>query len=704
MRCGRPDRKALDAVGRPVAPVILMRYQRADGGKASVPEARAALGRHVAEQLHLLLSDDAHKITIEEQDAEPRTLTAKDIFVLTRTRQESAEIGEYLREAGVPFAFYKQEGLFQTSEAYYVLDVLRAVAGPHLRSNRLKAWVSPFFAVPLRELALIDEVPPTHPLNERLYEWKAIAERGQLADLFDRLLHQSGLAYRELFLSASERRLTNYLHIFEILLARANANRLALPEIIALLEDYVSERALPEVEDGNVQRLESERDAVSVITVHMSKGLEAGVVVLFGGLGKPQDRRDIYVYHEDNERRFAIGKVAKGAIKEHLDTEEEGENSRLLYVALTRAQARVYLPMLPPGSTKRPLNGYYAALNRRLFEIATDGQDGAHARLFAIQAVAEDFGQNADAADLSRRLAAWTPPPALLDDQAGVAPEIQFRQLRRNHAPLAMRSYTSLRSRDETERWDIPAEEFKADLEMPADERDLPGGRDVGVFLHEVIEKVAMNSFAQAPDLGSWRKREDIIGLFRAAMHRHQIKNPWFDRGTEAVFNTLTAPLAIDDGRIVGPLHQLRSVREMEFVYPIPESSHPLLSAAAQGAWTVERGYLKGFVDFVFEDQGLVYFADWKSDHLPSYEPGAMTEHVGLHYWLQARIYSIGVIRLLQIRDQDDYERRFGGLLYLFLRGMDGGGRRGVYFHRPPWEELCRYEAGLMEMAGGLAG
>ena len=80
MRCGRPDRKALDAVGRPVAPVILMRYQRADGGKASVPEARAALGRHVAEQLHLLLSDDAHKITIEEHDAEAAHLNRKGHF------------------------------------------------------------------------------------------------------------------------------------------------------------------------------------------------------------------------------------------------------------------------------------------------------------------------------------------------------------------------------------------------------------------------------------------------------------------------------------------------------------------------------------------------------------------------------------------------------------------------------------------------
>ena len=179
--------------------------------------------------------------------------------------------------------------------------------------------------MPLRELALIDEVPPTHPLNERLYEWKAIAERGQFAELFDRLLHQSGLAYRELFLSGSERRLTNYLHIFEILLARALANRLALPEIIALLEDYISERALPEVEEGNVQRLESEHEAVSVITVHMSKGLEADVVVLFGGIGQAaRSARLFVVYHDGYGATFRDRQGRQGAIKEQLDAEEEG--------------------------------------------------------------------------------------------------------------------------------------------------------------------------------------------------------------------------------------------------------------------------------------------------------------------------------------------------------------------------------------------
>ena len=169
---------------------------------------------------------------------------------------------------------------------------------------------------------------------------------------------------------------------------------------------------------------------------------------------------------------------------------KKDENQRLLYVALTRAQARLYLPMLPRRFDQEGRSdGYYAALNQRLLEIARTGRASANSRLFAVQDVAETSMKAPTRTACRERLGAWTPPPALLDDQAGIAPESQFSKLRRNHAPLAMRSYTSLRSREETERWDIPAEEFKSDLEMPADEQDLPGGRDVGIFLHEVHRK-----------------------------------------------------------------------------------------------------------------------------------------------------------------------------------------------------------------------
>lgn len=703
VRCGRPDRRAIDGAGNPITPVLLMRYQRADREKASVAEIRRAIGMHLAEHLRLILNDREHRISIEEDGAKPRLVTAKDIFVLTRTRQESAEAGEYLREAGVPFAFYKQEELFQTSEAGHILDVLRAVAEPHIRSHRLKAWLSPFFDVPLRELALIDEVQPAHPLNERLYEWKAIAERQRFAELFDSLLHDSGLAAREMFLSGSERRLTNYEHVFEILLAAAMARRLALPEIIALLEDYIFERALPEVEDSNIQRLESQRDAVSVITVHMSKGLEADVVALFGGFGRIPDQRKLAVYHDDSgKRRFAIGKAAKDAAKETLKNEEQDEDRRLLYVALTRARARLYLPLLPEGAAKQ-VNGYYAALNGRLCTIEAELGDRRAPKLFGVQNVAEPFKTPARAGGPFDRIRTWTPPPALLDDRKDAEHEGMLWNLRRTHPALVMRSYTSMRESEGERRWDIPADEFKSDLEMPPDERDLPGGRNVGIFLHEVLEKVAMESFAQSPALSQWRDRDDVKGLFYGAMRRNQVRDQvsWFERSTEAVFNTLTTPITISDRRAVGPLHRCRSVREMEFVYPIPEASHPLLAAgAATGLWTVERGYLKGFMDFVFEHDGLVYFADWKSDQLSSYEPGAIEEHVRNHYRIQAQIYSIGVLRLLQIRSEQDY-RRFGGLLYIFLRGMDGSGRSGVYFHRPGWSEICAYEAELMAWRPG---
>lgn len=187
--------------------------------------------------------------------------------------------------------------------------------------------------------------------------------------------------------------------------------------------------------------------------------------------------------------------------------------------------------------------------------------------------------------------------------------------------------------------------------------------------------------------------------VFIDAMRRHQVTDDrWLERGTEIVFNVMTSRIATSPGRMVGPLYKCPNIREMEFVYPIPERSHSLLAALGDGRWSVDRGYLKGFVDFVFEYEGKHYFADWKSDALTAYGPGAIAPHVKEHYELQAQIYSVGIVRLLGIRNEQQYNERFGGLLYLFIRGIrrDGAGDAGVYFHRPDWAEICRYERELI--------
>lgn len=210
-----------------------------------------------------------------------------------------------------------------------------------------------------------------------------------------------------------------------------------------------------------------------------------------------------------------------------------------------------------------------------------------------------------------------------------------------------------------------------------------------------------MESFNTARDVDSWREQAAVKKIFNDAMRRHRVTDVrWFERGTEMVFNALTSRIATTNGAMVGPLYKCKSVREMEFVYPIPERVHRLLQSPRSGEWSVDRGYLKGFVDFVFEYDGLHYFADWKSDFLPAYGRDSIEPHVREHYDLQARIYSVGIVRLLGIRSEAEYDTRFGGLLYLFIRGMkrDGSGEEGTHFQRPNWNEICQYERALISV------
>jgi exodeoxyribonuclease V beta subunit len=270
-----------------------------------------------------------------------------------------------------------------------------------------------------------------------------------------------------------------------------------------------------------------------------------------------------------------------------------------------------------------------------------------------------------------------------------------------HHASLKVWSYTSIQhSRDAAEPFD--AEEFRTamdSLEARTGAVDLPGGRAVGIFLHEVIEKLDFESFGDIPNLKSWAEREDVRELFAKTMRRSGVTDSrWMTRGPEVVFNALTSRIALGENALEHGLYQLRNVREMEFTYPIPERHHRLLASAGDGAWVVERGYVKGYIDLVFQHADSIYFADWKGDLLPSYDPAAVTGHVDRHYGLQASIYALGIIRLLGIDTESDYNHRFGGLLYVFLRGVSptGDGKSGLYFARPSWREIVSYESALM--------
>ncbi|MCZ7679361.1 MAG: PD-(D/E)XK nuclease family protein [Sandaracinaceae bacterium] len=716
---------------------------------------RAALGERIAREIARLL--DPRVQIVSEHGS--RALSPADIHVLCRSRGDAEDVGEALAAARIPHAFYKQEGLFQTSAARDVFVLLRAIEDPDERVRRLDAWLTPFFAVPLERLDECRDLPPDHPLIALLGRWHALAEAQEWTALFRAVLEESGAMRRELFAGASERRLTDYQHILEVLLDETHRGHRSLPQLVNRLSAFIEGRESPLGESGNVHRLESERKAVQILTMHKSKGLEAEVVFLAGGLSEPGgDRLEPHVFHDEAGRRVAWIGDPPPEVKERLAREKREEAERLLYVAMTRARSALYVPYFgppPPGAPLRAgasyeltvaperseepraqlsllfedpevaradaeaeaddeheyelerLNGPYRVLNDRLVALAAAGAvDGELLARVEIPVVP----RAAPAADLRVTLSPFRPPPELLAAERD-----------RRGALLASRARARGRGRHE-----LHADEDRA--------RRLPGARGDGRAARAVRHRVrrrgaALDGVGGAPGRDGGRRvlaRGARAPRLRArGLGRGRRRAARASRGARAAPRArprqrggggaprpggraprARAPRAGHAGgrRDAGGRARARgaSGARAPFLHPIPERAHPTLADPPPGPdrppLAIERGYIRGVIDLVIEHAGRYHVLDYKSDRLPSYEAAAVRAHVERNYLVQARLYALGTLRALSIHDRAAYEARFGGLLYAFLRGM-ASPSEGVYTLRPSWDEVLAWERALHDDA-----
>ncbi len=808
-----------DAAGARATPVKLLALQ-AERGKLRAAELRQAQLGYMAAEIRALLFEPDRRLWVGPP-GQQMPVQAGDIFVLTRTTAESNEVAERLRQASVPCVIYKQEGLFQSREAREVHHLLQGIAEPRDRSARFQAWNTRFFGASLSDLPHLAALPDTHPFVARLFEWKALADRLAYERLFSRILEQSGIIERELFLQPSERALTNFQHLFELLLEEVMRARCELHELVQRLARWIADADEDPLADArNVQRMESASSAVQVMTIHRAKGLEAKLVFLYGGLGAaPGD--EVQVYHNGEERLVYVGHAHRD-VAEVVGREREGENQRLCYVALTRAVARLYLPFVDPGAYASPIRGSYAQINRRLEAIVPALRTGDPGLSALFELVPITAGQGSATARPRRARAeqvrAWRPPEALL---AAEPPAVDYEALRDQRAGFIVTSYTRMREAgpapvrfagldprppapgvptmvaasgdgdidagsdnrsdnididdnadidggiDDDSANDIAAAlamhsttteraaaasvtaelagtrvtalDFKADQfavggRVPDDE--LPGGAQSGVFLHAVLETIPFAS-ARERSFDDWRRDPQVMHIFRDAMLRYGREPRHLRVSQRLIYRALTTPIHIGRQTLPGLASRERIVRELEFVYPIPKpadattpsaatlstatpdatpvdttspdaADHAAASATEQpqldrpplSALRCERGYIKGFIDLMFEFRGRVYLVDWKSDVLADYSPRAVWLHVYHHYWLQAQLYTLALTKILEIDSDRQHQRRFGGLLYCFVRGMDEatderGRQTGVYHLRPKRAELATLEAAL---------
>ena len=618
-----------------------------------------------------------------------RPLRPQDIAVLVRTHQQGLAVKQALQACAVPVVDYAQSSVWHSDQAWEWLQVLAAVAQP-MNERRVKtALALPWFGQSLQQLWQYqqDELLWAQWMQQFQQYHQRYLRYGFMA-MARQLLQQHGVLARLAQWQDGERRMTNLLHVMELLQQVVEAQPLSPAALLRWLQRQCAQ---PEMVEDALLRLDSDEARVKIVTIHKSKGLQYPVVLCpFLWEGVSSRATDPGVYHGSGQTLLDLS-WPKQARDRVLD-ESFAERIRLIYVALTRAQyvcvvdwAKVSRQDLVPLA--HILYGDQLDTGASLLDLSqwlkqqTAGELG---RLLQLRASQASFSVQPPGRGLAE-------PWSLLESEVDLPGPRHCDITRQGWQLASFSSVVQGQHSSSTARVSQPASSTPSALSAFS----FPRGAHVGNGLHDLLEH---GVFAEVAE-DSWQR------LTRGMCQQYHLDPQWQPVLWQWLQRALHQPLPMM-GCGLAQLAETACLKEMEFLISVDQLS-------AQGLATVfshlrqhlalpdlpERmasldqpsmyGMLKGFIDLIVCVDGRYYVIDYKSnylgDRLQDYAAEGMAEAMShAHYDLQYLIYSVAVRRWLQQRLLDfDPEQHWGGVLYLFLRGMQGDSDYGVFFHRP---------------------
>lgn len=559
------------------------------------------------------------------------------VMVLTRTNKDSNEIAGALRSRGLACAVVESDRLFETREAAELASVLAAVAAPRDRSARMRALRSRFFDVAWADLMQVVDAPDHHPLIARLLDWAALANRRAYEPLLRSLVEDSRFAERALITGGGERAIMNTWHLIELVLGEVARSRCDLHELVTKLRRWIAD-GNDHPDDRDVQRAESDADAIRILTVHKAKGLEAPYVFLFGAASSPKST-NVHTVHDAHGPSLVVGPHPEPVAK-LVQAEASAENQRLAYVALTRAKVRLYLPCYTDGVVDA--KSMYHSIERCLLPLVSRGGEDVE--------VVE--------VDVEHVKTAETPLDALAGFEPPVAPHVSdVEEISGTKAGMATVSYSRLRH-----LLHGPAELAALSTDAASGPQplvhllphELPAGVDSGLLLHDLLERVDLDHLRSVGDAAEWMKQPRTAALIADCARDRGIAARFHRHAAELVFATLTQPLGFSNGDALPPLTHARLLaREVEFVYP----TEPVAPA---DIGTIS-GLVKGYIDALAVWDDDLWIVDYKSDILVGDPLRIAADHVQQHYAVQQRLYALAVDRMRG-------GRTLAGMVFPFVR------------------------------------
>ncbi|EHK4785347.1 exodeoxyribonuclease V subunit beta [Vibrio parahaemolyticus] len=700
--------KRIWTMGGQKQPALTYWLQEADDKPLPKGEYLTRMAEATASQIQTILTQAQQGQACLVNGEKQKAVQAGDIAVLVRTGSEGRMIKQALADQGIASVYLSnRDSVFTSSVAQDLQRLLQAVLTPENDRALRASLASELFALDAASLDALnnDEIVWENAVNEFKEYRKLWVQRGVLP-MLRAVISKRHIAERLLEEGASsqgengERVLTDLMHIGELLQQASNeldSDHGLLRWLAQSISD--AENGLGGSDD-QIQRLESERNLVQIVTIHKSKGLEYDLVFL-PFVFSYREASEAKYYDAANDRTV-LDITGNDASMKQADKERLAEDLRLIYVALTRAVYACFIgasPLRNGRSTKEPTGVHRSAIGY----LIQNGQEGG------INDLHQGLTQQQDELDC---VVVADPPQQL--EQKYVAPQEEIYDLSAKELqnPIdrnwRITSYSGLVKQGshrvehdatiEITGFDIDSSEEQDEADLVEPERSIftfPRGARPGTFLHSLFEEIEFTQPATTEE-----NTQIILGL----MESEQLDEEWLPILQQLIDTVLATPL---DGKSLLLNQKAPSQRlvEMEFLLPIEVLSAPALNRVIQrhdplsakagdlGFQTVQ-GMLKGFIDLVFEHQGKYYVLDWKSNHLGDdvthYHGEALKSAMADHrYDLQYQIYALALHRFLRSRLANyQYEQHFGGVYYLFLRGMDGQSDHGIFAAKPTLEFL----------------
>ena len=652
---------------------------------------------------HWLKSAAENQAVFQNEDV-CKTLQPANIAVLVKNRYEAADVIQELQKLGIASVYLSdQSSVFDSHVAVELLRILKACLNVAERPI-LNAIATALFGLNAADI---------HQIQQNEADWQRWADsfaqyqqtwqrQGILAMLHQILLEQ-GISERLLSQATGERDLTDFLHLAEILQQAAT-----LHESEAALLSWFEKQIQGEGRQEAQIRLESERQLVKIVSIHKSKGLEYDLVWLpfLAVPSKIPTAGDMNVYYS-KERDETLWDMENRNLKA-LYEETFAEELRLLYVALTRAKYQMAFAL--PSQFDKKWNALHYVLSQGEIGKEINLSDSKNTETL-LQTFKEKMQDNVEICTKPNLEAL----PALSTNTKN--DELKAAEFTGNiEQDWRITSFTSIEQGhrrqhyftesagkkhvvfDDTKDYDSQNSiEISTALlnENESSILDLPRGKQVGTALHRHFENCYFSDLANTEEIDKLRQSLQLDETFTEPLQN------WLQQISHT-------PLSNEIEIALADLANKDCIKEMPFYLAIREhfdveafnralkAHHHLPSEPLQ--FEQIQGMVRGSIDLVFRHNGKYYLVDYKSNFLGStladYNQEALKkEMLHSHYDWQYLIYTLALHRYLQsVVPHYDYARDFGGVFYLFLRGMNGEPQSGVFYDRPSVELITELD------------